>query len=95
MSKTLEQKDSIIEKNLEISWFLKASIESFLVSGKPSGTFRSNLHKIMEEYATECIKASFEKASELATTEKVPFGVDYFYRVDKSSITSKENYVLL
>ncbi len=69
MSKTLEQKDSIIEKNLEISWFLKASIESFLVSGKPSGTFRSNLHKIMEEYATECIKASLEKANKVLVVD--------------------------
>lgn len=55
------------------------------------------IDEIAKRYATECIKASLEKAAENAKTD------DFFDQrncetktwVDKSSITSKENIVLL
>lgn len=69
------------------------------------------IKNVSEKYATECIKASFEKSSENALVRKdfnnlnnndglsqQRFIIDdsvQFYEVDKKSITNPENIVLL
>lgn len=54
------------------------------------------IEKIAKSYAVECIKASLDKASEIAKTHKVnQWGRLYDIEVDKESITNESNIVLL
>lgn len=55
---------------------------------------RSNemIDSVMKKYATECVKASLDKASENAECDARDYN-DYF--VDKESITNESNIVLL
>lgn len=51
--------------------------------------------KLMEDYATESIKASLEKASESGKVTHVNYGVIGEFIVVKESISNTENIVLL
>lgn len=51
--------------------------------------------KLMEDYASQCIKASLEKASEKATIIKIEGIYQPLYGVKKESITNSENIILL
>lgn len=81
---------TISEYNENVSDFHK-----FKFSDKEKAIFLN----MMREYAEECVKASLEKASENATVKSMEmFGGNFLGSpkvVDKESITSPENIILL
>lgn len=54
-----------------------------------------HLNKIYEIYATECVKASLDKASEGKTIYKLNSNCERVYGVLKDSITNTGNIVIL
>lgn len=63
-----------------------------LTGNRFNGLSWQRIERHLQEYATECVKASLEKASKNAESY---FDTDDESHVDKSTITSPDNIVLL
>lgn len=93
MSRLEEIKDEYSIGNTGINWteFEVKTISNSKTYGEAVSKIELHLDQISKLYATECIKASLEKASENACIE--PKGM--MTRVDKESITNESNIILL
>lgn len=83
---------SILEE-IKNDYAKRFGFDCFEIMRQEQGIEELDLYVISKEYATECVKASLEKAYNNAEYEMVKYTDDY--EVTKESITNPENIVLL